>query len=132
MIGKEIRIDNIINSKLLGTNHLVQGFIIKNNKQYLYTDLQESYLDLEDWQGIELKEEYILKLGFEWYKPLSHYRKVIDDVWYQIRYDKDFNRFYFSFCNLNFDERVSMPPIKIRSVHHLQNLFFELSNIELL
>ena len=91
MIGKEIRIGNIINSKLLGTNHLVQGFIIKNNKQYLYTDLQESYSDLEDWQSIKPTEEYILKLGFEWYKPLFHYRKVIDDVWYSINFDKENN-----------------------------------------
>ena len=131
MIGKEIRIGNIINSKLLGTNHLVQGFIIRNNKKYLYTDLQESYSNLEDWQGVEPTEEHILKLGFEWYDVLKHYRKVTDDVWYQIRFNKEFNCFYFSFCNLNFDEVASMPPIKLRSVHHLQNLFFDLSNTEL-
>ena len=80
---------------------------------------------------ISLTKEWLLRLGFEWYELLRHYRIVINDVWYQIKIDKD-SGFIFSFINLNWDESQQMPPKIIKYVHKLQNLFFELSGKELI
>ena len=75
---------------------------------------------------IPLTEEWLLKFGFKFYEPLSHYRIVIDDVWYYVNKD-----FYFSFCNLKADESQHMPYKKLKYVHQLQNLYFALTGEEL-
>lgn len=79
---------------------------------------------------VKLNEEWLINLGFEFYEPLSHYRIVINDVWYQVKTNKE-GHFIFSFINLNYDEINHMPPKIIEYVHRLQNLMFELSDIEL-
>jgi hypothetical protein len=80
-------------------------------------------------EGIELTEQLILDLGFEFYKTLGHYRIVIDDVWFQI-YKTNFG-FKFTFVNLNEDETKEMPRRTVTYIHELQNLMFVLSNQEL-
>ena len=80
-------------------------------------------------EGIELTDQLILDLGFEFYKPLGHYRFVIEDVWYQI-YKTEFG-FMFTFVNLNQDETKEMPRRRVRFIHELQNLMFALSKYEL-
>lgn len=102
------------------SDHLTLGFL---NDKGFFTSIID-YLE-----GIELTEQIILDLGFEYYKPLSHYRFVIDDVWFQI-YNNEFG-FSFTFVNLNSDESKEMPRKIVRYIHELQNLMFALSKHEL-
>jgi len=90
--------------------------------------LYDSYKSLEYWKPIPLTEEWLLKLGFEYYKPLNHYRMVLNDIWFEIRVS---DIFVFSFTNLNYDEENHMPPKVIQRVHQLQNLYFALTGEEL-
>lgn len=78
---------------------------------------------------IPLSEEILQKLGWEWYKPLAHWRYVVDDVWYQL-YDRG-DYFSFTFCNLNADESQEMPRVNIKTVHKLQNLMYAIYGVEL-
>ena len=75
---------------------------------------------------IPLTEDWLLKLGFEYYEPLNHYRIVINDVWYSVSKDM-----FFTFVNLNYDETKEMPRKKIEYVHQLQNLYWCLCGKEL-
>lgn len=78
---------------------------------------------------IPLTEEILLRLGFEYYEPLRHFRIVIDDVWYWV---KSVNgKFLFSLTNLNYDEKNHLPPLKIDFVHDLQNVFYCFEKTEL-
>lgn len=94
---------------------------IKESGQYY-----NKYVD--EFEPIPLNEEWLLKLGFECYKPLNHYRKVIDDVWVQIYVN---NGFWLSFVDLNGCETKEMPRRKVATVHQLQNLFYSLTVQEL-
>jgi hypothetical protein len=86
----------------------------------------------ERYEPIPLTEQELLNIGFEYYKPLGHYRIVIEDVWYSVHINYlGLKGFFFSFINLNADETESMPMKKVKYVHKLQNLFFELSSKEL-
>lgn len=84
-----------------------------------------------DFRPIPITEEWLLKLGFEYYKPLDHYKIVINDVWYSIKSKHNFDGFWFTFVNLNLDETKEMPYKKVEFVHQLQNLFFTLADQEL-
>jgi len=89
-------------------------------------------VDFKDFDlfPVELSEEILLKCPqFEFYERLKHYRFVLDDVWYQIKVYKD--GLYFSFTNLNYDEKNHMPPKKLKHLHRFQNLFAELTDVEL-
>jgi hypothetical protein len=108
-----------------------------NNKEYFkilfehpkYKSTYETFSD-EKVERIELSIKWLFDLGFEFYEVLSHYRIVINDVWYQIKMTET-EGFIFSFTNLNYDEVNHMPPKKISFVDELQNLFFFLSDFEL-
>jgi hypothetical protein len=83
-------------------------------------------VDWDDVNYLPLSVDLLLAFGFEWYEPLKHYRIVIDDIWYSMTED-----FKFSFVNLNYDETKEMPRKTIKYAHKLQNLFFEVSDVEL-
>lgn len=107
--------------------------ITPDSKEYIQVEKISKHfingLGVSAYLPIPLIEEWLLKFGFEFYKPLSHYRLVYNDVWYQINH-KD-GVFMFSFVNLNYFESNYMPPKQIEYVHKLQNLFYELENKEL-
>ena len=88
---------------------------------------------LDKWQSkpIQLTKEILLQLGFEYYKPLDHYRIVINDVWYSIKLEYNIEGCLFTFVNLNCDETKEMPWIIVDYVHELQNLYFALTKLEL-
>jgi hypothetical protein len=119
---QDLRIGNIIKSKLLGTNHLVTGFISRNDKKHLYTDLQESYSDLEDWQGIPLTEKRIEKL-------LSF--KIIEGRTYI--FSKECPILYITKKGkcVNLIKKIGVMETKIIYVHDIQNLFRELTKTNL-
>ena len=119
ILHTDLRIGNIINSKLLGTNHLVQGYIIRNKRYHLYTDLQESYSEIEDWQGVDITEKWLEKMGFV-RDDYTSYRWFILDR--SVVYDLDDNCIRIS-DSWEFGKR--------KYVHELQNLIFFLSGFEL-
>lgn len=92
--------------------------------------IEETYMEYENFEPIPLTEEWLINLGFEYYKVLSHYRIVLEDVWYQVKINEE-GKFLFSFTNLNYDEANHMPPKFIKYVHQLQNLYFALAGNEL-
>lgn len=96
-------------------------------KDGLYNDDQPEAIS--DLTGIHLNIAWLVRLGFELYKPLRHYRIVIDDIWIEVSERR--GSFWFSFTNLKNDETQSMPSKRIKYVHRLQNLFFEVIDEEL-
>ena len=128
--ANELRIGNIINSKLLGTSHLIQGFIIRNKKEHLYTDLQESYSDLEDWQGVKATEEELLKIGFEKVFDGNYKRYQINLLETNIYLRPSLDKWYFGFVNKGQDCEIS-DCYELEFVHEIQNLIFSLTKKEL-
>lgn len=90
---------------------------------------ENHYIHPQLRNNIKIDEDWLIKLGFEYYAPLKHYRIVIDDIWIEVVKRKD--SFWFSFTNLKYDETQSMPSKKVEYVHKLQNLFYEVINEEL-
>lgn len=98
----------------------------------LFVGLYNETVNEDDLTPIILTEQWLLNLGFEYYKPLDHYRIVINDIWYSIKINHNLLvGFWFTFVNLNWDETKEMPYKKVDYVHELQNLFFALTNKEL-
>ena len=116
---KEFREGNYFKWSQFASMGIGVDAITKDN-HYDYSQLKEP---------IDLDISWVIKLGFEYYKPLRHYRMVIDDIWFEIRVKDD--KFVFSFTNLNYDETNHMPPKTIKFVHKLQNLMYELIEKEL-
>lgn len=128
-----------MNVKDFRTGNVIEYFVDTDNLGWQTTTidwqdlkrLEEQPLSFsKEHRYVRVTEELLLAFGFEFYKVLSHYRLIIDDVWYQIKINEK-GEFIFSFTNLNYDETMYMPPKKIEFAHRLQNLMFELSNIEL-
>ena len=115
--SKDLRIGNYVNSKPLGSNHRITGLL----NDMLYTDLQLSYSEYEDWQPIELTPEILEKCGFD---------KGI--LWNEFQINQEL-RFYADIdevvCHL-FDKQDHNITV-IKYVHQLQNLYFALTGEEL-
>lgn len=126
MQSKDLRIGNLLQDKVSKT--LLE--VIELNKEDITTYvIDRSKFPLKEGWGLEpipLTEEWLIKLGFQYYKPLNHHRIVIEDRWYSIN-----SKHYFSFVDLAGDETVCMPNTKILNVHQLQNLFHALTGQEL-
>jgi hypothetical protein len=86
-------------------------------------------------EPIELTAEVLEKAGFEWYKPLGHWRIVKNELWFSVTkmlFDEPKEEcLCFSYANLAWDEAQSMPPKIVRYLHQLQNLFYCLTGNEL-
>ena len=126
LTSNDFRIGNVINSKLLGTNHLIQGFISRNEREYLYTDLQESYSELLDWQGVELTKELFEKIILNYtngFKSKNHRWVAFHNMHLDIYFNEKENYYYYHTNQLQ--------SMKIPFVHKFQNLIYELSGIEL-
>ena len=106
--------------------------IWRNFKDGLFNDDQPESID--DLTGISLSIDWLERLGFEFYKPLGHYRIVINDIWVQVNVNEIIPgdpAFVFTFTNLNYDETEHMPWKVLKYVHKLQNLFYEIMDEEL-
>jgi len=135
--ASDLRIGNLINSKLLGTNHLVQGLIVRNGKEHLYTDLQESYSDFEDWQPIPLSEQWLLDFNF--YKDnYGIYERTKDNTPYVSGCEIEFwikqctvdGKKVWDLCiGKTLDKLTHLTYIEF--VHELQNIFYSLKKEEL-
>ena len=117
MKANDLRAGNLVKSKLLGTEHKVLG-VYKNK---IWTDLQESWSDIEDFEGVVITEERLLKFGFErqennW-KTLNLYFATIS--WERLA------GIAFSFDK----ESIYLP--HIQHIHQIQNFYFALTNQEL-
>jgi hypothetical protein len=124
---EEFRIGNLVevNDKIV----IVDGI---RNLNYLYIQDVENPVLLKCAKPVALTEDWLPKLGFEYYEPLNHYRIVINDIWYSVTLNyKGLDGFWFSFVNLNVDETQEMPMKKVGFVHKLQNLFLDISEVEL-
>jgi hypothetical protein len=116
----EIRINNVIqyNGELL----TVHSYDFAN-------------LDWSKAEGIGLTGEILGKCGFEWYKPLGHWRLVKNELWFSITkmiFDEPKEEFLcFSYANLAWDEAQSMPPKIVKYLHQLQNLIYALTGEEI-
>ena len=134
-VGNYLCIDNLP-SKIEGFSSNDNSADFKNKEYFKilfehpkYKSTYETFSD-ENVERLELNIKWLYDLGFEFYEVLSHYRIVINDVWYQIKITEK-GDFIFSFTNLNYDEVNHMPPKRISFVDELQNLFFFLSGSEL-
>lgn len=111
-------------------NELRIGSYVYFKDEVLFFEFESGW-NFQYIKPIPLTEDWLLKLGFEYYAPLSHYRIVINDIWYKVKITFD-GQFLFSFINLNYDEVNHMPPKYIGTVHQLQNLYFSLTGEELI
>ena len=133
--ANELRVGNIINSKLLGTNHTVMGFL-KNRDGgiIIYTDLQESYSEIDDWQFILLTYEILLKCGFT----------KLESGWFSKSYFTDCKEMSETMAiNYNIitgrcgivdtdcEGCIAMTGQVLKYLHQLQNLYFALTGAEL-
>ena len=119
MKTQELRIGNLVKSKLLGTKHKVLG-VYKNK---IWTDLQESWSDIEDFEPIPLTEECLLKFGF--YKTTENAGNLIcykKGKYTIAKWLKNKWQFW-----INTTDLYNSP----QHVHQLQNLYFALTNQEL-
>jgi hypothetical protein len=78
---------------------------------------------------IELTKEWLVKLGFEYYEPLDHWRIINNEDWFEV-FGRD-GFYWFTFSNIHREEYKMMPARKVQYVHHLQNLFYCLSGRKL-
>lgn len=133
MEAKELRIGNYLTTihNIHENDFILEVLSISNYLNYKRIIDGVMHLNyIGYFKPIPLNEEIIVNLGFEYYKLLSVYRLVIDDVWYRIKINQN-GDFIFSFTSLNYDEVNHMPPKKMEFVHKLQNLVYELSGKEL-
>lgn len=104
----------------------IGNLVLDSTKNVHIIERLDEKWDFSDRYPIPLTEEWLKKLGFEFYVPLCHYKLCNNDIWVSVT-----KELVFSFCNLNYDERVEMPPKIVRYVHQLQNLYFAITGEEL-
>jgi hypothetical protein len=120
--ANELRIGNYIQSSLLPTKHKVVGFMNRNNKTDLYTDLQQAYSDCEDWEPIPVTEDILLKCGFIHQPQYDYWRIYALQKDFIIMHGGDKNTWVL--CDIDITVMIS-------SLHQLQNLYFALMGEEL-
>jgi len=101
-------------------------------------DIEETYIEYDQFEPIPLTEELLLKCGFEeikdYYdigKSMFFYDidKSLENCEFYIYYNTEDKNIYIS--SMENEESVSKKISSITSVHQLQNIFFALTNQEL-
>ncbi len=128
MEAHELRIGNLVKWKSTGDiNDVIKiDVTIKNHCV--------NHINIKDCEPIPLTEEWLLKFGFE--------KTVFDseETGYGVEYDLKNKEFHLSYCD-DFSISISYkkenlsitPNIELfRNVHQLQNLYFALTNEELI
>lgn len=123
MKANELRLGNYVHIPGLLKSSLVVGTIEAISKEEVKTDKCEAHVSL--FQPIPLTEEWLIKFGFE--KIGSNYRKLYD-------YGLGFREFvlYYNTCDKNLFIKSMNYRIEIELVHQLQNLYFSLTENELI
>lgn len=121
MESKELRIGNYIRDKESGRI----GYVIsigekKCTVKMPFSKLSQSY---DDFEGIDLNEDWLLKLGFE-DKYLTIDKKISSDFTMTLISDKDGGFHFMPHATL-------MWGVDLKYVHQLQNLYFALTGSEL-
>ncbi len=110
---RDLRIGNYLCDPEIGQKH---EFIVSAH------DLLEMATEHNEYRAIQLTEEWLLKFGFEYYggnTSESHYQIIPDDLReFNLNHIHDSNQFFFS-------------DVEIKTIHHLQNLYFALVGEEL-
>jgi len=123
MEAKNLRIGNLIKSKLLGTIHKIEGIVNKNNKIYLYTDLQDASSDIKDWEYVSITDKLLKKLSFN--NGVIMLNDSFDYISIKL------NTEYFDNVVIGNKRHGVGLQYKIEYAHQLQNLFFAVKNTEL-
>lgn len=109
--ANDLRINNIVYSNLERKEVVLNGI---NKTHGMYE--KSSFHSLNNFEGIPLTEEWLLKFGFH--------------------FDKEYNSYSKSFLTIydgkkGFSSDLFWDGLEIHSVHKLQNLYFALTNEEL-
>jgi hypothetical protein len=125
----ELRIGNLVNSKLLNTNHAIRGVVIGETadgkkKETIYTDLQYSYSDIEDWQPIKLTEDLLVRFGNADKINKRNVKSYFTFDRFIFIWNPDFKYWYVITNSLDY-------LTKLEYVHEYQNFIFALTGIEI-
>jgi hypothetical protein len=125
MGANELRLNNLIQDT--NTNILIVNGLHENKIYSIYpfgVDAKfEQTTDANKIEPIPLTEESIIKLGFKYYAD-AQYILEINDI--EFNWDKETGIYIF-----NGDSEFCFELEHIEYVHQLQNLFFALTNTEL-
>jgi hypothetical protein len=117
MNTKELRIGNLVNYAEEGTIFTVM--LIDHNGIGVQNQNESTWIEIDQFEGIPLTEEWLLKFGFE--KQGMSYVKEVKNQTFEISKWSD-GRFFYG-CYLN---------LRNRYIHQLQNLYFALTSEELI
>jgi hypothetical protein len=118
MEAKDLRIGNLVMYSNNSTIFTVSG--LHEFGMDCFDDIEETYIEYDQFEGISLTEEWLLKFGFE-FKPTG------DEVYEQIWKMENFEIWEHSegFCH-DFHNGGDL-----KYVHQFQNLYFALTGEEL-
>jgi hypothetical protein len=135
MTKQELRVGNIVTDEFYESFKKIitvesindKGINLEVQNSDDYPEMQshwiEPYYTFDQLQGIELSEEWLIKMGFG--KCDEHESGHNEHSVFGFYYDWHFKRFYLE-CET---DRVRVPHIQY--VHQLQNLFYALTGTEL-
>ena len=122
MDAKELRLGNYIHP-LLDKNEVAEICYIGEN-DFGYERLSDKeYFQGNSIKPIPLTEEWLLKFGFVYCKNYDEYRYKEKTNWFGIFKSEDDDWLF---------EKPNMSSVVLPSVHQLQNLYFFLTNEELI
>jgi len=87
-------------------------------------DIEETYIEYDQFEPIPLTEELLLKCGFEYTDEEKEFLQLSVFRTFKLNADNSDN-----FSSVTF--RINDTTIEITSIHQLQNIFFALTNQEL-
>lgn len=122
MKANEIRIGNLILFSENGTVFTVDG--IGETGFDVHDEIENTWIESETFEGIKLTEEWLLKFGFE---KVDHIHGYSFYTLHKSKVNK---------CNLDvYDDKTLFMGYHVshcKYIHQLQNLFFALTNQELI
>lgn len=115
-LGKELRIGNLLmysdNSGIWEVSGIHEFGID------CFDDIEETYIEYENFEPVPLTEELLIDYGFKW----SHFHPDTAQRQYYIFED---------FGVELYDKKYYKHGVELRSLHQLQNLYFALTGKEL-
>lgn len=114
--ANELRLGNLVNFMEDDTIFTVEEIVTDGIG--VHNEEESTWIEIDQFSGIPLTEEWLLKFGFTW----SHYHQdTAQREYYGI------NEYYV--CKLN--NRFYYENTKLEYIHQLQNLVFALTGTEL-
>ena len=127
MKREEFRIGNLVNYRIIDEiDERKQWYEVSRIDEFDFMQIDD------DYQPIELTEEWLLKFGFEKhdttyttsYKPMFYF--LIEDFEYK---ETGFKGFIYPLTEIGYF--LSCQYVHLQHVHQLQNLYFALTGLEL-